>query len=227
MNRTVSAPHRRTRFLVFDVETTRLLPRHGYGSPSPPITDYPYITQLSYVIYDMNQKKTIETFDSYVKLPDEINISEESIAITGITKEICQTKGKNLIDVLIQFYKAYKTCDVLIAHNFDFDEKVILVEMERVRKHIIDTNVDGLGLFNKTTEELNNVERYCTMKKGTPLCNILMDSNKPGGLPRKKYPKLAELYVKLFDEPAPTNLHNSLVDVETTLRCYLKMRHNM
>lgn len=227
MNRSVSAPRRRTKFLVFDVETTKLLPRHGYGTPSPPITDYPYITQLSYVIYDMNQKKTIETFDSYVKLPEEVNISEESVAITGITKEICQTKGKNLIDVLSMLYKAYKTCDVLVGHNFDFDEKVILVEMERRRQTIVDTNVECLGLFNKTAEELNNVERYCTMKKGTSLCNILIESNKAGGLPKKKYPKLSELYVKLFDEPAPTNLHNSLVDVETTLKCYLKMRHNI
>jgi hypothetical protein len=99
--------------------------------------------------------------------------------------------------------------------------------MERARQRIVNVNVDCLGLFNKTAEELNNVERYCTMKKGISLCNILMESNKEGGIPKKKYPKLSELYVKLFDEPAPTNLHNSLVDVETTLKCYLKMRHNI
>lgn len=224
MNTVVSAPKRRTRFLVFDVETTGLLPKAG---ASTLISAYPYITQLSYVIYDMNQKKTVETFDSYVKLPDDVNISPESSEITGITKDICQAKGGDLPTILSQFYNAYKSCDVLIAHNFDFDEKVILVETERNRHKIINIDVNCLTVFNKTVEELNQIERYCTMKKGISLCNILMESNRAGGLPKKKYPKLSELFVKLFDMPAPTNLHNSLVDVETTLKCYLKMRHNI
>lgn len=227
MNTIVSAPQRRTRFLVFDTETTGLLPKHGYGTPSPPITAYPYITQLSYVIYDMNERKVTETFDSYVRIPSEITISEESVTITGITKEICEKTGRDITEVLCQLYNAYKTCDVLIGHNIDFDEKIILIEMERNRQNIIDKDVNCLSLFNKTTEELKNMERYCTMKKGTALCNILMESYKVGGLPKKKYPKLSELYVKLFNEPEPENLHNSLVDVETTLKCYLKMRHNI
>lgn len=224
MNITVTAPIRRTRFLVFDVETTGLLPKNSKNGSHPTITDYPYITQLSYVIYDMNTRKVVETFDSYVKLPPTVEINTESAQITGITKEICETQGRDITIVLQSLYNAYKTCDVLVAHNMDFDEKVILVELERSRKQL---DVNSLGLFNKISEELNNVERYCTMKKGTTLCNILMDSYKPGGPPRKKFPRLSELYVKLFDEPAPTGLHNSLVDVETTLKCYLKMRHNI
>jgi hypothetical protein len=40
-------------------------------------------------------------------------------------------------------------------------------------------------------------------------------------------PKLSELYVLLFpNEPLPIDLHNSLVDVAMTLRCYVKYVYN-
>ena len=42
-----------------------------------------------------------------------------------------------------------------------------------------------------------------------------------------KHPKLSELYEKLFpNEPLPKDLHNSLVDVAMTIRCYLKYIYN-
>jgi hypothetical protein len=41
---------------------------------------------------------------------------------------------------------------------------------------------------------------------------------------RKKFPKLNELYSKLFDTPLPMDMHNSIVDVLVCLRCFLKVR---
>ena len=41
-----------------------------------------------------------------------------------------------------------------------------------------------------------------------------------------KFPKLIELYKKLFNE-VPNNLHNSLNDVLVCFRCYFKMRYNL
>jgi hypothetical protein len=36
-------------------------------------------------------------------------------------------------------------------------------------------------------------------------------------------PKLSELYALLFpNDPLPQDLHNSLIDVAMTLRCYVK-----
>ena len=44
----------------------------------------------------------------------------------------------------------------------------------------------------------------------------------------KKNPKLQELYEKLFpDANVPDNLHNSIVDVAVTIRCYMKYSHNI
>ena len=43
--------------LVFDVETTGLLPRSQKNGPPIPISDYPHVLQLSYAVYDITQKK--------------------------------------------------------------------------------------------------------------------------------------------------------------------------
>jgi hypothetical protein len=41
---------------------------------------------------------------------------------------------------------------------------------------------------------------------------------------RKKFPRLNELYSKLFDDVLPNDLHNSIIDVLVCLRCFLKVR---
>jgi hypothetical protein len=41
---------------------------------------------------------------------------------------------------------------------------------------------------------------------------------------QKKFPTLAELYTKLFEQPLPENMHNSIIDVLVCLRCFLKLR---
>ena len=223
-NIVIGPPFRPSKVLVFDVETTGLLPRQDRTSSIVQLSNYPYITQASFVMYDLSQQKIVQTYDSYIKLPDHVVISDETTQITGITKDICQKQGCDITVFLENMYKAYSEADVLVAHNFEFDEKMIMIELERNRKYILETNPECLGLFNRASEELRNIERCCTMKKGTDICNIMIESNIAGRPPRKKWPRLAELYTKLFDEPAPDGLHNSLVDVTATLKCYLKLR---
>ena len=77
------------------------------------------------------------------------------------------------------------------------------------------------------------------MKNSMYVCNIVLESNRMGKLgPHEymervdihgmmyekrmyvKYPTLGELYHKLFGT-TPTGLHDSMVDVETCLECYL------
>jgi len=83
-----------------------------------------------------------------------------------------------------------------------------------------------MTVFNSTYEELNGVERYCTMRKGTPIANILVESKFPGKPPSLKWPRLNELYAKIFNGETVDGLHNAIVDVLVCLRCYMKMRHN-
>ena len=223
MNRSITAPMPRRRVLIFDVETTGLIPRGAVN-----IAKCPHILSLSFVIYDLFSKQIVRKYDSYVKVDDSVEISEFVINLTGITREICQTKGNSIIDVLKQFYEAYMLCEVLVAHNMEFDEKMILIEIERNRIAILADAPYCLMIFNETYEKMNNILRYCTMKNGTSLCNIMFEP-KPGETTqvsgRPKYPKLSELHAKLFDGKVPDGLHNSMIDVFACLRCYLHMQH--
>jgi DNA polymerase III epsilon subunit-like protein len=234
MNKIISAPHRRRYYLVFDVETTGLLPKMKRGRSTeanrvgPSIEEYPYILQLSFVIYDLETNTIKKKYDSYVKIAESINIDPYVSNLTGITKQICHDKGKSISTILYDFYKAYKMCEGLVAHNLEFDTKMILVEVERNQANLIEQGLSQcLILFQPMHEKINNIDRYCTMRKGIALCNIMFESGDQGKNSRRKFPKLSELHQKLFNGEIPSNLHNSMVDVEVCLRCYLKMRHNM
>jgi DNA polymerase III epsilon subunit-like protein len=226
MNYQVEAPVRPRTALVFDVETTGLLPQKPRYSTAPlPITAYPHIIQLSFVLYDIIKKKSLRSYDSYVKIGEDVVIGEYVSNLTGITPEICSRKGNDIVDVLSAFNKAYAECDVLVAHNIEFDEKMIMIETERNRTRLIKTAPECLNIFNKVHEELRGIERYCTMRKGITLCNIMVESKMPGKPPTAKWPKLSELYATLFNNETVAGMHNSMVDVLACLRCYMKMRH--
>jgi len=242
MSYSIPAPVRRRYYLIFDTETTGLLPKKTRGrdqTSSPPIDAYPHILQLSYVVYDMYDRRIIKSYDSYVNVADNVEISEFVQELTGITRELCNMRGRNIMEVLESFYSAYVMCEGLVAHNMEFDEKMIMIEIERNRTSILEKSPHCFMLFHTMYETVHNIERYCTMRKGTALCNILFEPAEVmndtvdlnvDAMPasrRKKFPKLAELYSKLFDGQVPDGLHNSMVDVLACLRCYLKMRHNM
>lgn len=240
--RVVPAPVRRRFCLVFDVETTGLLPKRSARGVS--LAEYPHILQLSFVMYDLHENRICKKFNSYIRVGGEVVISEFVQNLTGITPSICVTTGKDIVEVLYNFYQAYIMCDVLVAHNMEFDEKMIMVEMERNRIRIGEMFPEVFVVFNPVYEETKGLERFCTMRKGTTLCGLshsgsnatsVVTNETANGVgttgdiiveKKPKWPKLAELYAKLFDGTCPDGLHNSMNDVIATLRCYLKMRHN-
>ena len=64
------------------------------------------------------------------------------------------------------------------------------------------------------------------MKKTTKFCNFIRISKKTNK-PYLKTPSLSELYLHLFPESTlPDELHNSLVDILITLKCYIKFNYN-
>jgi DNA polymerase III epsilon subunit-like protein len=74
----------------------------------------PYITQLCYIIYDVESRTTEETFCSYVKIPDNVAITEEITKLTGFTREHSDS-GMDITDVLAKFHEKYKKCDIIVA----------------------------------------------------------------------------------------------------------------
>jgi len=197
------------RVLIFDVETTGLIKKNSA---------LPYILQLSFVVYDIQEKKIIKKFNEYIQIPESIVIDPFIVQLTGITNELCATKGIDILEALHAFYNAYMTCDCIVAHNLEFDKEMIQIELSRNSMKIQETYFYMMLLFNEKYSTIFKIDHYCTMKSNIEFCSLYFANSK-----RKKYPKLIELYQTLFDE-TPAHLHNSIVDVLVCLRCFLK-RH--
>lgn len=89
--------------LIFDLETTGLIPPM---LPNRKINydDFPYITQFTIIIYDLDADQILRTYNYYIKLPERVQISQVVQDITGITTEMCNTQGVDILYVLNIFY---------------------------------------------------------------------------------------------------------------------------
>lgn len=208
--------------LVFDTETTGLLPT---GLDASHIKNYPYITQLSYIVYDTELCKETHRFNSYINIDQNIQLSDIVKDLTGVTRDKLDS-GVDILGAIVEFYKHYSSCSYIIAHNISFDKQMMLVEMERNREAIQVNHPECLALFNTFFEKSKSIRHYCTMANSKSLCNIIIPPKIEGKKPYKKNPKLIELYKHLFQDKEVTGLHNSMTDVIVCLQCYLKMIHN-
>lgn len=250
------------RILVFDVETTGLLPKVSKGPkdptvpkelykeptvPSEPsvvnpfgIDSNPYIIQFSFILYNLQTRSIERKHDFYINPP--IDIPEKITEITGITKEMCVEKGVPLILALDCFYDCYTMSNTVIAHNMAFDSAMVKIELDRNKEEIELLAYYCFNLFDATFEQSRGIDRFCTMRYSTNICNIMVsrapkepivkdvqsidaviDPNVPVKVPAKykKWPTLLEFHQHLFNS-VPENLHNSIVDVLVCLRCFLK-----
>ena len=206
-------------YLVFDTETSDL-PKTKIVSPEK-MHLYPYVVQFSYIIYDQDTNTKIKIFDKIIKLKPYNVISKDSTKFHGITNEISELKGVSLKDVLTEFLTDIDSIDCLVAHNKEFDLKMIMIELMRL---IEDEIVPELKLNweNKLAkvQGLSNVR--CTMRDSIDLCKIEKENSRGKYY---KFPTLSELHMKLF-MVEPKNLHNSLNDILITLRCFIQMTYN-
>jgi DNA polymerase III epsilon subunit-like protein len=206
--------------LVFDTETT--------GLPKSKVINkdvlhlWPYIVQFSYIIFDTEFKTLIKMKDYIIRVPDFITISEEVSKIHGITNDISLSKGVNIVDVLNEFFADLSIVDYIVGHNVSFDLNMIRAELNRL---IVNANNDEeLSEFQTHLTTINASKNiYCTMKESIDLCAI--QAKDKFGRYYNKFPKLIELYQKLFSI-TPNNLHNSLNDVIVCLRCFMKLKYD-
>lgn len=209
------------RVLVFDTETTGL-PQSKIISPDT-LKLWPHIVQFSYVIYDTDANDIVVSSDDIVKVGKDVVISEGSIELHGITSEISQSKGSNIIEIIDVFCNHLKSVDVLVGHNVTFDIKMVKVELLRLIYN--DMSEDKSRKYKINLYDLSNFQNvYCTLQNSIELCAIkTLDKF---GKEYNKYPKLVELHKYLFHS-VPNNLHNSFNDILITLRCYIKMEYDV
>ncbi len=182
-------------YLFFDTETTGL--PNNWNAPVTDVNNWPRLVQIAWLIFDKQGNKLAENMS--VIRPNGFIIPKEASDIHKITQDEALAVGENLELVLNNFYIDVNDSAVVIAHNISYDEKIIGAEFIRNNmKNIIDSK-----------------NKVCTMKSTTNYCKI----QGPYGY---KWPKLIELYEKLFDEEF--NQHDALDDIRATARCYWELK---
>jgi DNA polymerase III epsilon subunit-like protein len=183
------------KFLFFDTETTGL--PIDYNAPSTDINNWPRLIQLSWIITD--QFYNVLSKHNHIIKPAGFTIPNQSASVHGITTDYANINGENLIEILNLFASDLKTAKYIVGHNIDFDKKIIEAEFHR-------QNI-AFSWCNTTS--------ICTMKSSTDFCKI---PNFYG----YRYPKLQELYIKLFDVDFE-NAHDAFSDISATLKCFKEM----
>ena len=183
-------------YVFFDTETTGL-PKN-WKAPVTDLDNWPRLIQLAYIVYSENGEK-LEEGNHTIK-PEGFIIPEGASNVHGITTEKAIEEGKDLVEVLSQFYSIVLESTVIVAHNIAFDEKVIGSELLR----------------NRFENILDAKRKICTMTSTVDFCSI----PGPYGF---KWPGLAELHIKLFGENFE-NAHDAFADIEATANCFWELK---
>lgn len=174
--------------LILDTETTGLPPlnQKGKGFKSPKnYEDWNdcRLVQLAWII--CNDIGGIVKSVDYIIKPKYFIIPDEATTIHGISQALAKEKGTKVDVVLEELLADVKRCDVIVAHNINFDYHVILAEVLRLGWSI---------------EDLEKKDLYCTMLAG---CNPATE----------KWPKIEELYEKYFGKKPEMEQHRAMNDV--------------
>lgn len=182
--------------LIFDTETNSF-PKSWKASLND-VDNWPRIVSIAWNKIAPNG--LLLSNKNYIIRPDRFFIVNEATSIHGITNEVAQQKGVLLKDVLEQFNKEVSDCTYLVAHNIEFDYAVTFCEYTRLKIN---------------TSNLSSLKQICTMKMSKDFCKIRSSKG-------YKYPKLSELYQKLFSVSIP-NAHNAQIDAETCMKCFKEL----
>ncbi len=183
-------------YLLFDTETTGLPKK--WKAPITDVDNWPRLVQIAWLTYKDNGEP-IEQKD-YIVYPEGFTIPAEASNVHRITTERAKKEGIELKKVLEEFAKLVNEADYIVAHNINFDEKIIGAEFIR----------------NNISTQLFSTPRLCTMKNSTNYCKI-------SGQYGYKWPKLSELHIKLFGKDFE-DAHDAAADIGATGKCFWEMK---
>jgi DNA polymerase III epsilon subunit family exonuclease len=127
-------------YTVLDIETTSLDSYHGE------------ILEISAI--KVRNKKEVDYFSELIKTNNEIGYF--TTRLTGITNEMVEQDGKDLIYVLQEFQKLLGN-DIIIGHNVNFDIDFIYDSMEdNLNEYLSNNYIDTLRLSRKVLPQLKH-----------------------------------------------------------------------
>ncbi|MBP7077784.1 MAG: 3'-5' exonuclease [Bacteroidales bacterium] len=183
-------------YLFFDTETTGL-PKN-WKAPVTDLNNWPRLVQLAYLLYDVSGNKI--SGGEYIVKPEGFIIPADAARVHGITTEKAMRDGTPIAIVLTDFFDLINRSNYLVAHNMSFDENIMGAEFLR----------------NGFNNPIPKKHKICTMEKTVDFCKI-------EGRYGYKWPKLSELYFKLF-KTGFDEAHNAAVDINATAKCFWELR---
>lgn len=180
--------------LFYDTETTGFPTKQAIGHSSQP-----YIVQLAACLVDLESKDIISTIDVIIR--PGVPIPEQTTAVHGINDDIAKRFGISAQRALHTFLSLWAKSDVRVAHNEQFDAKLIRIAIARSSKdnrEISDKWIDG--------------EAICTMQLANPLTAL-------EGSIGNKSPNLSDACRILMDREIE-NAHSAMPDVLACIDLY-------
>ena len=185
-------------YLIFDTETTGL-PRN-FNAPITDTDNWPRCIQIAWQLHD-EMGNMLEHQDYLVK-PEGFNIPYDAERIHGISTELAEQQGKELVEVLEKFNIALSKAKFIVGQNLGFDLNIMGCEFYRMGVESPMLTMPVLDTCTEVTADLLKI---------------------PGGRGgRYKLPTLTELHQYLFGVPF-AEAHNATADVEATTRCFLEL----
>ena len=186
------------KLLFFDTETTglpnRMDPACGRTHSA---NGQPRPVQIGWIITD--EKGTVLSRKNLFIRPDDFTMPEAVSQFNGIYNEDLKEKGLDEHDVLKTFVRDLHDCDMEVGHNVSFDRSVIGSRLEE------------LGY---------TAER--DFLKSQPAMDTMIASKEWFNHIRGKFPKLTELYRKLFGRDFD-GAHDAMADITATMNCFFEL----
>ena len=173
---------------------------------------WPNILQISWQCVDSETWSIYKTEDHFVESRGKWN--QDAERIHKIPESLIQNFGKSPLEVFTKLENDIRMCDMIIAHNLNFDKNCILAEFKR--------------LYTSELIKNNPLQVWPINKKS--LCTMVLTKRFAGSkFPKSndyKFPKLSELYAKLFGKEydiSGAELHNSSNDVSCLIMCFKQL----
>ena len=157
--------------------------------------------QIAWALTDNNGRE-LRT-QAFVVRPDGFDIPVSVEKRRGITTETALRLGVDVAAILRAFAKDLTNAKAVVAHNANYDERVIRAEFYRTGRRM---------------NPFGGKKLYCTMRASTGLCKLA------GGPSGYKWPTLQELHQFLFNTGIES-AHDAAADVRACVRCFIELKH--
>ena len=152
------------------------------------------IVELAAILYDDKLKRDLYSFGMIATNDD---IPENTTDIHGITTDLSKEIGSNPWQLLHFFTTLTDISDCLVSFNIKFDRNVIYNELEMIQS-------------KRKRQIIRRTKSICLMQAGKKLFN-------------GKYPKLEDLYFKLFEHKMK-DAHTAMGDARACKEIFLKLK---